>query len=411
MGASGPSRIGWLHISEGEYVTSHSSPLRVASIGYAFMGKAHSQAWRNVSAFFDVPAVEQSVLVGRDASAVAAAATKLGWKETATDWREVIQRDDIDIIDICTPGRMHAEIAIAALEAGKHVVVEKPLANTVEEAEAMAAAFAAAEARGQHAIVNFNYRRVPAIALAKRFIDEGKIGPIRHVRAAYLQDWLSDSQAPMSWRLRKEEAGSGALGDLGSHAVDLVLHLTGETIDSVSGRVTTFVTERPGGDSGDGGIKGTGGGAPEAVTVDDTAIASGVLSGGGILNLEVSRLALGRKNQLTFEIYGERGSVRIDLENLNELWFYDGTAEAGQQGFTRILVTEADHPWVGAWWPDGHIIGWEHTFVHQVADFLTTIRDGVPSSPSFADGARVQRVLAAIEQSSHDGSQAIRVAQ
>ena len=411
MGASAASPIGWLHISEGEYVTSHTSPLRVASIGYAFMGKAHSQAWRNVSAFFDVPPVEQSVLVGRDASAVAAAATKLGWKETATDWREVIQRDDIDIIDICTPGRMHAEIAIAALEAGKHVVVEKPLANTVEEAEAMAAAFAAAEARGQHAIVNFNYRRVPAIALAKRFIDEGKIGSIRHVRAAYLQDWLSDSQAPMSWRLRKEEAGSGALGDLGSHAVDLVLHLTGETIDSVSGRVTTFVTERPGGDSGDGGIKGSGGGAPEAVTVDDTAIASGVLSGGGILNLEVSRLALGRKNQLTFEIYGERGSVRIDLENLNELWFYDGTAEAGQQGFTRILVTEADHPWVGAWWPDGHIIGWEHTFVHQVADFLTTIRDGAPSSPSFADGARVQRVLAAIEQSSHEGSQAIQVAQ
>jgi predicted dehydrogenase len=390
-------------------MTSKQTPLRVASIGYAFMGKAHSQAWRNVSAFFDVPPVEQSLLVGRDASAVSAAAKKFGWKDTATDWREAIQRDDIDIIDICTPGRMHAEIAIAALEAGKHVMVEKPLANTLAEAEAMAAAFAAAESRGQHAIVNFNYRRVPAVALAKKLINEGKIGAIRHVRGAYLQDWLSDPLAPMSWRLRKDEAGSGALGDLGSHVTDLVLHLTGETIDSVSGRLTTFVTERPGGDSGDGSIKGTGGGALEPVTVDDAAVATGALSGGGILNLEVTRLALGRKNQLTLEIFGERGSLRIDLENLNELWFLDGTAPAGQQGFTRILVTEADHPWVGAWWPDGHIIGWEHTFVHQVADFLISIRDGRPSSPSFADGLRVQRVLAAIEESSASGSQSIRI--
>jgi len=383
--------------------------LRVAAIGYAFMGKAHSQAWRNVAAFFDVPAIEQAVLVGRDAAGVAAAAQKFGWNSTATGWREVIARDDIDIIDVCTPGRMHAEVAIAALEAGKHVIVEKPMANSLAEAEAMVAAFDAAGKRGQHAIVNFNYRRVPAIALAKKFIDDGRIGSIHHVRGAYLQDWLNDPQSPMSWRLRKEDAGSGALGDLGSHITDLVLHLTGETIDTISGGLTTFVTQRPGGESSGGSIKGAGGGALEDVTVDDAAWGIGTLSGGGVVNLEVTRLALGRKNQLTLEIYGERGALRFDLENLNELWFFDGQATPGEQGFRRILVTESDHPWVGAWWPDGHIIGWEHSFVHQVADLLWSIRDSRPSSPSFADGLRVQRVLAAIEESSAAQSRSIRI--
>lgn len=381
------------------------STLGVASIGYAFMGRAHSQAWRNVAAHFNVPAFEQRVLVGRNADNAAAAAQRLGWTESATDWRAVLERDDIDIIDICTPGLLHAEIAIAALEAGKHVMVEKPLANTVADAELMAAAAAAAESRGQHAIVNFNYRRVPALALARKLIDDGRIGPIHHVRTTYLQDWLNDPSTPMSWRLRREEAGSGALGDLGAHAADLVLHLTGENIQTVSGGTRTFVTERPSGDSGDGAIKGSGasaGGPLEPVTVDDAAWATGRLSGGGILQLEVSRLALGRKNQLTFEVYGERGSIRFDLENLNELWFFDGTAPSGEQGFRRILVTEADHPYVGGWWPDGHILGWEHSFVHQTAEFLTSISDGTPSSPSFADGLRVQRVLAAIEQSGAD---------
>lgn len=385
--------------------------LRVAAIGYAFMGKAHSQAWRNVSAYFDVPPVEQAVLVGRNADQVAAAAKRFGWAESATDWREVIARDDIDIIDVCAPGSMHAEIAIAALEAGKHVVVEKPIANSVEEAERMLAAFEAAAARGQHAIVNFNYRRVPAIEVARRLVADGRVGRIHHVRAAYLQDWLNDPTTPMSWRLRRETAGSGALGDLGSHITDLVQHVTGELINDVSGGLTTFVTQRPGGDSGDGGIKGSGGGALEDVTVDDAAWGTARLSGGGVVQLEVTRFALGRKNQLTLEVYGERGSLRFDLENLNELWFFDGTDSGGEQGFRRILVTEADHPWVGAWWPDGHIIGWEHTFVHQFAEFLNSIRDDTPSSPSFADGVRVQRVLAAIEESSRSGSQAVRVAE
>ncbi len=384
--------------------------LRVAVIGYAFMGKAHSQAWRNVAAYFDVPAVEQAVLVGRNATEVAAAAARFGWAESATDWREVIARDDIDIIDVCAPGNMHAEIAIAALEAGKHVIVEKPIANSVEEAERMLAAAEAATARGQHAIVNFNYRRVPAIEVARQLVAEGRIGPIRHVRAAYLQDWLNDPSSPMSWRLRRETAGSGALGDLGSHIADLIQHVTGETLDEVSGGLRTFVAERPGGEGGDGGIKGSGGGALERVTVDDAAWGTAQLSGGGVAQLEVTRLALGKKNGLTLEIYGEHGSLCFDLENLNELWFFDGADSAGRQGFRRILVTEADHPWVGAWWPDGHIIGWEHTFVHQFAEFLNSIRDDTPSSPSFAEGLRVQRVLAAIEASSAEGSRRVRVA-
>ena len=393
--------------------TPPPTPLGVAVIGYAFMGKAHSGAWRNVGAYFDVPEIEQTVLVGRDATKVAAAARRFGWKDSATDWRAVLERDDVHIVDVCTPGILHREIVLAALAAGKHVIVEKPLANTVGEAAEMEAAFAKARANGQHAIVNFNYRRVPAIALAKKLIDDGRVGPIRHVRISYLQDWLSDPDSPMSWRLRRDEAGSGALGDLGSHATDLVLHLTGENIDSLTGGVHTFVARRPAGDSGDGAIGGSsavGSSADvelEDVTVDDAAWATGRLSGGGLLQLEVSRFALGAKNGLTLEIYGEKGSLTFDLENLNELRFFDGADAAGEQGFRRILVTEAGHPYVKHWWPDGHIIGWEHTFVHQFAEFLTSIRDDTESQPSFADGLRVQKVLAAVEESAAAGGASI----
>jgi predicted dehydrogenase len=368
------------------------------------MGAAHSAGWRNVAAHFDVPPVEQTVMVARDAERVAEAAARLGWKESATDWRAVIARDDIDIVDVCVPGRLHAEVAIAALEAGKHVIVEKPIANTLEEAERMSAAADTALARGQHAIVNFNYRRVPAIALARQLIDAGRLGTLRHVRIAYLQDWLSDAQAPMSWRLRSEEAGSGALGDLGSHAVDLTHHLTGESIDSLSARLHTFVSERPSGESGAGSTS-------EPVTVDDAAWLTATLSGGAVAQIEVSRMATGRKNGLTVELNGERGSIRFSLEELNELWFYDQAAPAGEQGFRRILVTEAGHPYVGHWWPDGHIIGWEHTFSHQFAELLQSIRNGEPSSPSFADGLRVQRVLDAAARSSSEESRVIRIDQ
>ncbi|WP_285320816.1 Gfo/Idh/MocA family oxidoreductase [Pseudarthrobacter sp. lyk4-40-TYG-27] len=371
--------------------------LGVAAIGYAFMGKAHSNAWRNVASFFDVPAFEQKVLVGRDAAAVAEAAAAYGWAESATDWRTVITRDDIDVVDICAPGWMHADIAIAALEAGKHVLVEKPLANTLAEAELMTAAAAKARARGVQSMIGFNYRRVPALALAKELIAEGRLGTVRHVRAAYLQDWLADAQAPMTWRLRKETAGSGALGDIASHAIDQIQYLTGQVITEVTGTLRTFVGQRPSTD--DAGQDGL-----EDVTVDDAAWATLGLTGNIGASLEASRVATGQKNSLRIEIYGTAGSLTFDLENLNELGFLDATAPAREQGFRRILVNEPDHPYLEAWWPQGHIIGWEHTFTHQVRDFLTAIKDGTAPSPSFEEGLQVQQVLDAVEESAANKS-------
>ncbi|MFE4194418.1 Gfo/Idh/MocA family protein [Paenarthrobacter sp. NPDC056912] len=372
-------------------------PLGVAAIGYAFMGKAHSNAWRNVASFFDVPAFEQKVLVGRDASQVAEAAAKYGWAESATDWRTVIDRDDIDIIDICAPGWMHAEIAIAALAAGKHVLVEKPLANTLGEAELMVAAAATARTRGVQSMIGFNYRRVPALALARELIAEGRLGTIRHIRAAYLQDWLSDAESPMTWRLRKETAGSGALGDIASHAIDQVLYLLGDAVTEVSGRLHTFVTNRPGPEG------------PEDVTVDDAAWATLTLASGAIASVEVSRVATGQKNSLKLEIYGDKGTILFDLENLNELGFLDATAPVREQGFRRILVNEPEHPYLEAWWPQGHIIGWEHTFTHQIRDFLTAIASGEAPSPSFEEGLNVQHILAAVEESAAAKSSLIQL--
>ncbi|MGM7776070.1 Gfo/Idh/MocA family protein [Arthrobacter sp. KNU-44] len=372
--------------------------LGVAAIGYAFMGKAHSNAWRNVGSFFDVPAFEQKVLVGRDPEQVAEAAARYGWSESATDWRQVLERDDIHIVDICAPGWMHAEIAIAALEAGKHVLVEKPLANTLAEAEAMTDAARAARSRGIQSMIGFNYRRVPALALARELIAEGRLGTVRHVRAAYLQDWLVDPDSPMTWRLNKETAGSGALGDIASHAIDQVLFLLGDTVTEVSGRLHTFVDSRPGADG------------PEQVTVDDAAWATLTLASGAVASVEVSRMATGKKNSLTMEIYGDKGSLLFDLESINELGFMDATVPVREQGFRRILVNEPEHPYMDAWWPQGHVIGWEHTFTHEIRDFLAAIDAGTPPSPSFEDGLAVQQVLAAIEESADAKSAIIQVA-
>ena len=373
------------------------SRLGVAMIGYAFMGKAHSNAWRNVASYFDVPAFERRVLVGRDPAGVAEAAAKYGWAESATDWRAVIARDDIHIVDICAPGFMHAEIAIAALAAGKHVLVEKPLANTLAEAEAMAEAARTAREEGVQSMIGFNYRRVPALALARELIAEGRLGAVRHVRAAYLQDWLVDPDAPMTWRLNKDTAGSGALGDIASHAIDQVLFLLGEPVTEVSGRLHTFTPRRPGA----AGL--------EEVTVDDAAWATLTLASGAIASVEVSRVAAGRKNSLTLEIYGDKGALLFDLEDLNELGFLDATLPVREQGFRRILVNEPEHPYLEAWWPQGHVIGWEHTFTHEIRDFLAAVGNGTQPSPSFEDGLSVQRILAAVEESAAAKSSLIQL--
>ncbi len=377
----------------------NNRPLGVAAIGYAFMGRAHSNAWRSVANHFDVPAYEQKVLVGRDAQAVAAAAAKYGWSESATDWREVIARDDIDIVDICAPGWLHAEIATAALAAGKHVLVEKPLANTMDESAAMVTAAQSARELGVRSMVGFNYRRIPALALARKLIADGGLGTIRQVRASYLQDWLSDPEAPMTWRLRKETAGSGALGDIASHAVDQVQHLLGDTVTAVSGKLHTFTSQRPGPEG------------PEPVTVDDAAWATLEMAGGAVASVDVSRVALGQKNALRVEVYGTDGALTFNLENPNELFYLNGTEPIEVQGFRRILVTEPEHPYLSGWWPQGHVIGWEHSFTHQIRDFLLNIADGTDPSPSFEEGLGVQQVLAAIEESSAAGGATIKLAE
>ncbi len=364
--------------------------LGVGMVGHAFMGAAHSQAWRVVNRFFDLPVrARMTALCGRDKGRATAAAEKFGWESVETDWRALIDRDDIAIVDICTPGDTHAEIAIAALRAGKHVLCEKPLANTVAEAGEMVAAAAAAHPSGVRAMCGFTYRRVPAVSLMARMVADGRVGTVRHVRAVYLQDWLVDPNAPLTWRLQADLAGSGALGDIGSHIVDMVQFVTGQRIAGVSGFTETFIHERPLPD-------GTGVGP---VTVDDAAVFIARLDGGAPATFEASRFATGRKNGLRVEVNGSAGSLAFDLERLNELEFYDNTRPAAERGFTRILVTEPEHPYVAAWWPPGHLLGYEHGFTHQARDFLDAIATGGDPRPSFADALGVQRVLDAVVQS------------
>lgn len=361
----------------------------VGMVGHAFMGRAHSQAWRSVGPFFGPPLTPvMTALAGRSAERAGAAAASLGWASVETDWKELLRRDDVQLVDICTPGDSHAEIAVAALDAGKHVLCEKPLANSVAEAEAMAAAADRARERGIRSMVGFNYRRVPAVTLARRLVADGRLGTVRHIRAQYLQDWLTDPQAPFNWRMDRDRAGSGALGDIASHIVDTAQFITGHRVTGVSATLETFVPERP-----------APGGGTAQVTVDDAALFIGRTDGGALASFEATRAASGRKNALRIEVSGSSGALSFDLESLNELWFYDGTEDAATAGFRRIVVTEPVHPYSGHWWPPGHVLGYEHTFTHQMADLLTAIADGTDPSPSFADGLRIQRVLAAVADS------------
>jgi predicted dehydrogenase len=377
-------------------VVTPDAPLRVAMIGHGFMGAVHSQAWRVAPRFFDLPRpVEMALLVGVHREAVQKAASRWGWAEAGDDWRRAVERDDVDLIDICAPGSLHAEIAIAALDAGKHVLCEKPLANTLAEAEAMAHAARRAREGDVFAMLGFTYRRVPAVQLARQFVLGGEIGEVRQVRAAYLQDWLTDEAAPMTWRLDKSLAGAGALGDLGSHIVDAVQFITGQLLTSVAGVTRTFVPERPLPSSAAGPQRGR-------VTVDDAAVFLGTLSGGILATFEATRMAAGRKNALRLEVSGSRGAVAFDIEDLNVLQYYrvdDGPAA----GFRRILVTEPEHPYLAAWWPPGHALGYEHAFSHQVADLAVALSKSEQPQPSFEDGYQVQLVLDAVERSS--GSQ------
>lgn len=394
-------------------MTETSRELGVGQVGYAFMGAAHSQAWRTAPSFFDLPlAPRLRALCGRDAAAAGAVADRFGWESVETDWRSLVARDDIDLIDICTPGSTHVEIAVAALRAGKHVLCEKPLANTVEEAEQMADAAAEAAARGVYAMVGFTYRRTPALSLARQLVADGRLGTIRHVRAQYLQDWLVDPDTPLSWRLDKAQAGSGALGDIGAHLVDAAHFLTGSTISSVSGVLQTFVDTRPvAGEHGTLGGSGSADAERGPVTVDDAAAFTARFDNGALGVFEATRFATGRKNAMRLEVSGSDGAIAFDFEEMNLLQFYDATEPAETAGFRRIVVTEPTHPYAGAWWPPGHGLGYEHGFTHQVVDLVRAIAAGEQPSPSFADGLAVQRVLAAVEASALDDSRQHRVSQ
>lgn len=367
--------------------------LGVGLVGYKFMGRAHSNAYRQVHAFFpDVPKPRMVAIAGRNESAVSQAADQFGWEDHETDYRKLIANPHIDIIDVSTPGHLHHTVVLEAFAAGKHVLCEKPLANTLDEAADMVRAWKAA---GTIGMVNFNYRKVPAIMLAKKLIDEGRLGDIRNFRARYLQDWLHDENAPMSWRLQREFAGSGALGDIGAHITDLAHMLIGP-IESVSGLLATAVNTRP-------LEQPTGELTHGDVTVDDWTAFLAKFENGCTGVFEASRLATGRKNQNTFEINGSKGSVAFDLENLNRLEVYLDDDDSLVRGFHNVLVTDADHPLVGNWWPSGHIIGWEHTHVHQVRDLLIGVESGEQPQPDFADGFRCQAVLDAVERSSASG--------
>ena len=359
--------------------------LSVGVLGYGFMGKAHANALARLPMFVeDAPAVERDVLIGRDESALADAADRLGFERTATDWREVV--GEVDAFYNLGPNHVHPESTIAALEAETPVLCEKPLAPTLEAAERMGAAASDADVP---AGVAFNYRFVPAIQYAKRLIESGELGEIRAFRGRYLQDWLVDPEAPASWRTDAERAGSGALGDLGAHTVDLARFLVGD-VERVSGQTTTFVDERPAAD-GEG---------VEPVTVDDAYSAQLRFENGAAGTLEASRVAVGRKNDHSIEIEGTEGGVRFSLERLNELEVF----RPGNRGYETVLVTEADDPYLKHWWPPGHVLGWEHTFVHENAEFLGAVADGGAFAPDFADGLAVQRVLDAVQRSDETGS-------
>ena len=369
--------------------------LRVGMVGFGFMGRAHSEAWRRAGRAFDLPL--QPVLTaicGLGEEAVNEASRRLGWQSGETDWHRLVGRDDIDVIDICSPVDLHAPIAVAALEAGKHVLCEKPLATNVEEGQRMVAAAVRARAAGVRSMVAFNYRRVPAIALGRQLIDEGRIGSVFTIRVSYLQDWCADPAVPLLWRFRAEQSGTGALSEAGAHIIDLAQYLVGDQIVAVAGVTAIFITERPLLDD----PTRTG-----PVTGSDAGLFVGRFARGALASFDVSRVAPGRKNALGVEVNGSRGSIHWDLERLNELQVYDGPLDDPIAGFKRVIVTDPSHPYIGAWWPPGHIIGWEHAFIHEVGDFVRAIADGKDPVPTFEEGLSVERVVDAVVRSGAEG--------
>ena len=381
-----------------------SKQINVALIGSKFMGRAHSNAYLKVSKFFELPVQPvMHTIAARDAGALEPFAARWGWHHWSADWRQVVQDPAIGLVDVSTPNHLHADQAIEALEAGKHVACEKPLAGTLDDARQMAAA--AKKAKRCKTFVWYNYRRCPAIALAHQMVKAGRLGRIYHVRAAYLQDWGGPS-TPLLWRFQGKLAGSGAHGDLNAHIIDMARFITGDEIDQVVGAIEhTFIKERQIIEAAGGEIAGRGArgrGKKGRSTVDDAVLFLARFKGGAVASFEATRLATGCKNANRIELNGDKGSLRFDCERLNELDFFDATLPGAEQGWSTINVTRGGdgHPYAGAWWPDAHVLGYEHGFVNMAADIFTVLGGGKPivALPDFADAYQTQRVLhAAIE--------------
>ncbi len=375
--------------------------INVGIVGYKFMGRAHSNAYLKAPHFFKLPyTLTLKVACGRHEAGLRQFAQQWGWQEVESTWERMVRRDDIELVDISTPTHTHKDIAIAAAQAGKHILCEKPMALSAAEAHQMVQAVKKA---GVKHMLGHNYRRVPAVCLAKQMIQEGRIGQIYHWRGVYLQDWLVNPEFPLTWQLRRETAGYGPHVDLNSHSVDLARYLVGE-IKTVQCMLSTFIAQRPVADqSKEAAFEAAAGKGMGPVTVDDASFIVAEFENGALGSFEASRFASGRKNYNCFEIYGSRGSLCFNLERMNELQFYSREDEPGSRGFKTIIVTEASHPYISAWWPPGHIIGYEHTFIHQVADLLACIHEDREATPNFFDGLRSLQVLEAAARSAAEG--------
>jgi len=374
--------------------------IRIGMVGYQFMGKAHSHAYRDIPFYFNTsftPVLK--AVAGRNEENVKKAAKKMGWESYETDWRQLIARNDIDVIDIVTPNHTHAEIAIEAAKAGKHIITEKPLAITIEEAKEM---YEAVKKNNVIHMVCHNYRFAPAVQYAKKLIEEGRLGRIYHIRANYLQDFIMNPSFPLVWRLKKEFSGSGTTGDTGAHIIDLARFLIGEFKELV-GTMETFIKQRPLGEMSGNLTAKTNKTYYGDVTVDDAVAFITRFENGALGTFEATRFAGGNRNKNKFEINGEKGSIRWDLEHMNILDVYFTDDEKGLQGFRSINCTEEEHPYASAYWPAGHIIGYEHTFINLLYEFLNGVANHTQPKPSFHDGLKTQLILSAIEESSDSG--------
>jgi len=371
--------------------------IRFGLIGYKFMGKAHSKALTEVPMYMDPPAgIVKKVICGRDPEWVAQSAKSLGWQEVETDWRKLVTRNDIDAVDITAPSNFHKEIAIAAAQNGKHIFCEKPLALNLADAREMLESVKKANVRHQ---IGFNYRFAPALVLAKKMIDEGKLGKIFHVRGVFLQDYIIDPEFPKVWRLDKKICGSGSLGDLGAHVIDAARYMVGE-FKSVTGMNKTFVKERPVVARMEGLSATVDKDAPrEIVDVDDATSFVCEFENGALGTFEATRFAMGHKNDMRIEVNGEKGSIRFEFERMNELHYYCADDETGLQGWRLIQATESIHPYVNYWWPVGHVIGFPETFCHEIYEFVCAVANGTDCRPSFEDGVRCAQILEAVDLS------------